>query len=67
LGTSFAAVLPASCRSSLHLDIAMADVANLEAAFERTTINDENDDQVASTTTTTTYHKTKVCINSSVV
>lgn len=45
----------------------MADVANLEAAFERTTINDENDDQVASTTTTTTYHKAKVCINSSVV
>jgi len=38
----------------------MADVANLEAAFERTTINDENDDQVASTTTTTTYHKAKV-------
>jgi aurora kinase len=40
----------------------MADVANLEAAFERTTINDENDDQVSSTTTTTTtYHKAKVC------
>ncbi|CAN9093951.1 unnamed protein product [Alternaria alternata] len=37
----------------------MADVANLEAAFERTTINDENDEQVASTTTTTTYHKAK--------
>jgi aurora kinase len=37
----------------------MADVANLEAAFERTTINDENDDQVSSNAT---YHKAKVCI-----
>lgn len=39
----------------------MADVANLEAAFERTTIHDENDEQVV--TSTTTYHKApKVCI-----
>jgi hypothetical protein len=36
----------------------MADVANLEAAFERTTITDENDEQIASTST---YHKAKVC------
>jgi len=36
----------------------MADVANLEAAFERTTIHDENDEQIVSTTT---YHKAKVC------
>ena len=48
----------ASCRSCLHLDIAMADVANLEAAFERTTIHDENDEHV---TSTSTYHKVKVC------
>lgn len=32
------------------------DVTNLEAAFERITVNDENDDQP----TTTTYHKSKV-------
>jgi aurora kinase len=43
----------------LHLDINMADVANLEAAFERTTIHDENDEHV---TSTATYHKAKVCI-----
>lgn len=36
------------------------DVANLEAAFERVTVTDENDDHVVSSTTT--YHKTKVCI-----
>jgi aurora kinase len=36
----------------------MGDVANLEAAFERTTINDENDNQV---TSNATYHKAKVC------
>lgn len=29
----------------------MADVANLEAALERTTIHDENEDQVASSAT----------------
>lgn len=32
----------------------MAEVSNLEAAFERITVNDENDEQVA------TYHKAKV-------
>lgn len=37
----------------------MADVANLEAALERTTIHDENDDQTASSTA---YQKAKkVC------
>lgn len=37
----------------------MADVANLEAAFERTTIHDENDDQAASNAA---YQKAKkVC------
>jgi aurora kinase len=41
----------------------MADVANLEAAFERTTIHDENDEQHMPSTTA--YHKTKVCINQS--
>lgn len=34
----------------------MAEVSNLEAAFERITVNDENDEQVAS------YHKAKVDI-----
>lgn len=33
------------------------DVANLETAFERITVTDENDDQLV---TTTTYHKSKV-------
>jgi aurora kinase len=33
------------------------DVANLEAAFEKITVTDENDEQVSSTTT---YQKTKV-------
>jgi aurora kinase len=33
------------------------DVANLEAAFERVTVTDENDDQVS---TSTTYHKNQV-------
>lgn len=33
------------------------DVSNLEAAFERITVTDENDDQLV---TTTTYHKSKV-------
>jgi aurora kinase len=32
----------------------MAEVSNLEAAFERITVNDENDEQVVS------YHKAKV-------
>ena len=57
-------LLLASSRFSLHLDTKMADVANLEAAFERTTINDENDEQI---TSTTSYHKTKVCINQNVL
>jgi aurora kinase len=35
------------------------DVANLEAAFERVTVTDENDEQISSSTTS--YHKTKVC------
>lgn len=35
----------------------MVDVGNLEAAFERITVTDENDDQLV---TTTTYHKSKV-------
>jgi aurora kinase len=34
------------------------DVANLEAAFERVTVTDENDEQISSSTTS--YHKTKV-------
>ncbi|KAI4945649.1 Serine/threonine-protein kinase ark1 [Alternaria rosae] len=34
----------------------MADVANLEAAFERATIHDENDEHI---TSTSTYHKVK--------
>ncbi|KAF2275642.1 serine/threonine-protein kinase 12 [Westerdykella ornata] len=34
----------------------MADVSNLEAAFERITVNDENEDQLA---VTSTYHKQK--------
>ncbi len=34
------------------------EVANLESAFERITVTDENEEQVASTTT---YHKMKVC------
>jgi aurora kinase len=38
----------------------MGDVANLEAAFERITVTDENDEQVTTTTTTTTYHQSKV-------
>ncbi|CAE7174311.1 hypothetical protein CFE70_005138 [Pyrenophora teres f. teres 0-1] len=37
----------------------MADVTNLEAAFERTTIHDENDEQIVSTTT---YHKAKPAV-----
>ena len=41
----------------------MADVATLESAFERITVNDENDEQQLTTTTTTTtatsYHKSK--------
>jgi aurora kinase len=38
----------------------MADVANLEAAFERTTIHDENDEHTASNAA---YQKAKkVCI-----
>lgn len=36
----------------------MTDVANLEAAFERVTVTDENDEQIS---TNTTYHKNKVC------
>jgi hypothetical protein len=36
----------------------MADVATLEAAFERTTITDENEELVASSTN---YVKAKVC------
>lgn len=39
----------------------MTDVANLEAAFERTTIHDENDDQAASNAA---YQKAKkVCFS----
>jgi aurora kinase len=34
-----------------------SDTANLEAAFERITVTDENKDQL---TATTTYHKSKV-------
>lgn len=34
------------------------EVANLEAAFERITVTDENDEQISSSTTS--YHKTKV-------
>lgn len=34
-----------------------SEVANLEAAFERITVTDENDEQIASSTV---YHKTKV-------
>ena len=34
------------------------EVANLEAAFERITVTDENDEQI--TSSTTSYHKTKV-------
>jgi aurora kinase len=33
------------------------EVANLEAAFERITVTDENNEQIASTTS---YHKAKV-------
>jgi hypothetical protein len=36
----------------------MTEVANLEAAFERITVTDENDDQISSSTT---YLKSKVC------
>jgi hypothetical protein len=36
----------------------MGDVATLEAAFERTTITDENEEQIASSTN---YVKAKVC------
>ncbi|CAO2652846.1 Nn.00g022570.m01.CDS01 [Neocucurbitaria sp. VM-36] len=39
------------------------EVANLEAAFERITVTDENDDQLASTTT---YHKTKPSLSTAV-
>ncbi|KAF2824221.1 kinase-like protein [Ophiobolus disseminans] len=39
------------------------DVANLEAAFERVTVTDENDEQVSSATT---YHKNKPSLSSSV-
>jgi aurora kinase len=35
----------------------MAEVSHLEAAFERITVNDENDEQAV---TTATYHKAKV-------
>jgi aurora kinase len=34
------------------------EVANLEAAFERITVNDENNEQIASSITS--YHKAKV-------
>ena len=34
------------------------EVANLEAAFERVTVTDENEEQISSSTTS--YHKTKV-------
>ncbi|KAF1948828.1 serine/threonine-protein kinase-like protein [Byssothecium circinans] len=37
----------------------MADVATLESAFERITVNDENDDHL---TTTATYHKSKASL-----
>jgi len=40
----------------------MTDVANLEAAFERVTVTDENDEQISSNTT---LHKNKVCITGS--
>jgi hypothetical protein len=46
-----------SSRYSISHSNAM-DVANLEAAFERVTVTDENDDQISSSTTS--YHKTKV-------
>ncbi|KAF2243001.1 serine/threonine-protein kinase-like protein [Trematosphaeria pertusa] len=39
------------------------DVANLEAAFERITVTDENDDQLV---TTTTYHKSKGSLSTAV-
>jgi len=35
------------------------EVANLEAAFERITVTDENDDLLVASTTST-YHKSKV-------
>lgn len=38
----------------------MADVANLESAFERITVQDENDDQLVVATTTSKLHKSKV-------
>ncbi|KAF2260750.1 kinase-like protein [Lojkania enalia] len=41
----------------------MADVANLEQAFERITVTDENDDQLV---TTTTYHKSKGSLSTAV-
>jgi aurora kinase len=37
------------------------EVANLEAAFERITVTDENDEQISASTTS--YHKTKVCMH----
>ncbi|KAF2795902.1 kinase-like protein [Melanomma pulvis-pyrius CBS 109.77] len=43
----------------------MADVSNLEAAFERITVTDENDDLVASSTTAT-YHKSKGSLSTTV-
>ncbi|KAF2475669.1 serine/threonine-protein kinase-like protein [Lindgomyces ingoldianus] len=39
------------------------DVSNLEAAFERITVTDENDDQLV---TTTTYHKSKTSLSTAV-
>lgn len=36
------------------------EVANLEAAFERVTVTDENEEQISSSTTS--YHKTKVLL-----
>ena len=57
--SSFLSIL---CRLPLtiliHLN--MADVANLESAFERITVTDENDDQPQVPSTTSTYHKQKV-------
>jgi hypothetical protein len=44
-------------RPSLVVAFGIMDVANLEAAFERVTVTDENDDQVS---TSTTYHKNQV-------
>lgn len=55
-----AAFLPLACFLSLTGAVqfsSIMDVANLEAAFERVTVTDENDDQISSSTT---YHKSKV-------